>query len=868
MSFDIAGVLKEKTPKKKQAQHKSIYDKQREEETVRNATNRGYLRRMTVEFLNDNIGIDDRDLPTVEYLNVSSQQLSSLCELEMCISLRICILPGNYITEFDALASCLNLWALDLHGNQIKKVPGHKFWSALKQLQIVLLHDNSITKLQTIQHLSSSPSVLILTLYDTPLSLKKNYRHHVVNGIWSLKALDYFVISDEEVIEDSSMSDPFAARTKNFKIDLSHALTKELSLREAVKYMEELKRKVNNIQAKFCPVLMIQKTFRMFAIRKRYKYLMDTRVWAATSIQRFYRFYKGISKSRDYVLPPPTSPFVPPVNNAHLDAQESQIHGESEDGSGGVGQYDSSCSHKTEENNIHVPVVSYVSSGDVGVSKGRSTGTIESGGTRKTSIIRNKVSQDSRAPISRDISLVTEHSSLANTSRSQEPNSRKESVQVSEGQTKVTQGMTIDLVKLESSATGSIESAACDVTVESGLGLDKKSEIRKESKSRTNASEQDVILIEQRKRDDNDQDDALYRRRLKPERVGKYRTVRVFLGDVVEPKAKKEAVTDSDEDEAIGFRLQGEEPPKLLNEPIAEMLFSKKEIGEDLRKSLRQLSRKQPNKPKCQTGGVMKLTNDQKLFLRTHGTMGLACLRAVHQAYDDRARAQKQNDLHERVSKMKERRELVIERLQSLKQEQQVNVLRERIRDGVKIADTLRENEAKQNEERRKILDRRAAAMVAERMRQSHLTFAREFVCQQNSVSQALRSHDRAEVKKDKLKQLSEAVRAERECNLEKKALVKKYMEHRRLISQAEMLKTKAEINTRLLQEANKQFLETQANTKRAKMRQTNVAELCPLPRLNAPKLDVPLAVQSPALVNQWEESLQGEARHVDDVFL
>ena len=114
-------------------------------------------------------------------------------------------------------------------------------------------------------------------------------------------------------------------------------------------------------------------------------------------------------------------------------------------------------------------------------------------------------------------------------------------------------------------------------------------------------------------------------------------------------------------------------------------------------------------------------------------------------------------------------------------------MLRERIRDGVKIADTLRENEAKQNEERRGVLDRRAAAMVAERIRQSHLTFAREFVCQQNSVSQALRSHDRAEVKKDNLKRLSDAVRAERECHLQKKALVRKYMEHRRLINQAEV---------------------------------------------------------------------------------
>jgi hypothetical protein len=105
-------------------------------------------------------------------------------------------------------------------------VPGHKFWSTLNQLEIALLHDNGISKLETIHHLSSSPSLLILTLYDTPLSLKKNYRHHVVNGVWSLKALDYYVVADEEIIEDCQMRSPFTAMKKNFRIDLTHKLTK------------------------------------------------------------------------------------------------------------------------------------------------------------------------------------------------------------------------------------------------------------------------------------------------------------------------------------------------------------------------------------------------------------------------------------------------------------------------------------------------------------------------------------------------------------------------------------------------------------------------------------------------------------------
>ena len=105
----------------------------------------------------------------------------------------------------------------------------------------------------------------------------------------------------------------------------------------------------------------------------------------------------------------------------------------------------------------------------------------------------------------------------------------------------------------------------------------------------------------------------------------------------------------------------------------------------------------------------------------------------------------------------------------------------------MRIADTLRENEVKQNEERRKVSERRTAAIVEDRIRQSHLAFAHDFACQQNSVSQALRNHDRAEAKKEKQKKMAEAVRVERESNLEKQALVKKYMEHRRLMSQAEV---------------------------------------------------------------------------------
>jgi len=90
----------------------------------------------------------------------------------------------------------------------------------------VFLHDNSISKLDNIHYMAASSSISILTLYDTPLSLRPNYRHHLVNSLWSLKSLDNYVISDEEIIEDSSFGGRYAPLQPSFYIKPSCSLTK------------------------------------------------------------------------------------------------------------------------------------------------------------------------------------------------------------------------------------------------------------------------------------------------------------------------------------------------------------------------------------------------------------------------------------------------------------------------------------------------------------------------------------------------------------------------------------------------------------------------------------------------------------------
>ena len=103
---------------------------------------------------------------------------------------------------------------------QIQTVPPPTFWMNMTNLQILSLHDNPIGRIENLHNLAACPYLLALTLYDTPLSLKRNYRHHVVNSLWSLKALDSYVISDEEIIEDAEFGGHFSTMHPNFSINI------------------------------------------------------------------------------------------------------------------------------------------------------------------------------------------------------------------------------------------------------------------------------------------------------------------------------------------------------------------------------------------------------------------------------------------------------------------------------------------------------------------------------------------------------------------------------------------------------------------------------------------------------------------------
>ncbi|XP_001340019.5 leucine-rich repeat and IQ domain-containing protein 3 isoform X1 [Danio rerio] len=229
-----------------------------------------YLVNCTQSLLLDHgywISEGDKDLTDIVMVRLNSLLVKSLDQIGSCKTLRICILADNFLTRIEPLMECTSLVKIDLKGNQIVQLPDASGWSHLKELQLLYLHDNNMSTWDNIKGLSGCLKLTALTLYDTPVSLKGNYRHRLVNNIWSLKALDNFVISDEEIIENMCLPFRFKAKKQHFCVRL-YPPTKSDSFETEMKVMYKIITEINRIQAFYSPTLIIQRWIRGYLIRR------------------------------------------------------------------------------------------------------------------------------------------------------------------------------------------------------------------------------------------------------------------------------------------------------------------------------------------------------------------------------------------------------------------------------------------------------------------------------------------------------------------------------------------------------------------------------------------------------------------------
>lgn len=100
----------------------------------------------------------------------------------------------------------------------MSSLPSGQVFKGLVNLKFLYLHNNKISRWQDISSLSTLPSVMHITLFSNPVCLIPGYRHFLVNSIPTLLALDHFIITDEERIEDASFGYRFRALNEFMKL--------------------------------------------------------------------------------------------------------------------------------------------------------------------------------------------------------------------------------------------------------------------------------------------------------------------------------------------------------------------------------------------------------------------------------------------------------------------------------------------------------------------------------------------------------------------------------------------------------------------------------------------------------------------------
>ena len=426
---------------------------------------------------------------------------------------------------------------------------------------------------------------------------------------------------------------------------------------------------------------------------------------------------------------------------------------------------------------------------------------------------------------------------------------------------RITTRISLNLKKLETSTSDIIRAQEEAVTVHRKLGLVEVKSVKSGIESRESmqiklATRDNIITKSKELKKEEQRMEEKHRKGKRRDRVGKYKTVKVFFGPVLETHTHSERERRETEREPIKirFRLSGFRPPMQAVDSFREMLISKREAGKEVRRAAREIERTAAQEPRKVAVKRQTVTTDQKLFIRTHGTMGLACLRAVHRAYRERERAIALSSKAIAVGQMRENREQAKERVIAFKQDYKEASLRRRARDSVRTTEMLKQRQAKEISEHERLST--ARAMTAEQLqaRRADVAFVADFNCQQTSISNALQRHDRISHRDEHAQEIEDLVRRERELSQDQQTLVRRYMEHRQLIRQAETAMARAELNQHLSREASQRKTAAKERVAQIKARGQETTEYYSAPVTHAPARLPPLAVVSPTRMDAWNE--------------
>ena len=243
-----------------------------------------------------------------------------------------------------------------------------------------------------------------------------------------------------------------------------------------------------------------------------------------------------------------------------------------------------------------------------------------------------------------------------------------------------------------------------------------------------------------------------------PKRI---KSVKQFFGPVVDTEVDDDDEEGEEEEElpVTQYRLRGRQPTIILADATTDMILSRIEAGKQVREAEMERVQKVRAEPPPKAAPHNFLNNDQRMFARVHGTMGLSCLLAVQRAYRDREKAEKTTAKMEYILAMREERQHAKERIQLYHDEKRNQAMRKRDQDRARILDQMEKRELMRLNYLDKQQELKGRATDVTKTLQADNTFMTEFNSQHTSVSKALLRHDRQARYEDKVASRKDKVR-------------------------------------------------------------------------------------------------------------
>lgn len=225
-------------------------------------------------------------------------------------------------------------------------------------------------------------------------------------------------------------------------------------------------------------------------------------------------------------------------------------------------------------------------------------------------------------------------------------------------------------------------------------------------------------------------------------------SVKQFFGPVVDIQRddhddKDDRLSDDENVPITHYRLRGHRPAIFLADPTTEMILSRMEDGKRVRESEAEIFKRVYSKPVPKVTPFAFSNNNQRIFSRVHGTMGLSCLVAVQKAYKEREKAEKTMAKMEHILTLRSQRLRAKERIQMYHDEKRNFALQKRDQDRARFLEQLEKQELKRLNYLDKQQEVKGRMTDLSKSVRADNTFVTEFMSHHTSVSKALLRHDR-----------------------------------------------------------------------------------------------------------------------------